>query len=52
MRTGDTASRDTDTRDPNMVDVLVPSGQSQATVLGFAGLPVGGSVVLPYVALN
>lgn len=47
--TGDNAAHDTDTSDPNVLDILVPSGQSQSTVLDWQA---GSPVVLPYVTLN
>jgi hypothetical protein len=47
--TGDTEARDTDTRDPNVVDLLVPAGASQATVLDWRA---GAPVVLPYITLS
>jgi glucan 1,4-alpha-glucosidase len=47
--TGDTEARDTDTRDPNVVDLLVPPGASQATVLDWRA---SAPVVLPYIALG
>ena len=46
--TGANAARDTDTSDPNVLDILVPDGSSQADVLD-SGPP--SPVVLPYVAL-
>ena len=46
--TGDNAAKDTDTRDPNVLDVLVPDGSSQASVLDWTA----GPVVLPYVGLK
>jgi carbohydrate-binding DOMON domain-containing protein len=47
--TGDTDARDTDTRDPNVIDLLVPSGQSQSTVLDWTAT---SPVTLPYVNLE
>jgi hypothetical protein len=42
-------ARDTDTRDPNVIDLLVPSGQPQSSVLDWQA---GAPVTLPYVALE
>lgn len=42
-------SRDTDTRDPNVIDLLVPPGADQATVLDYL---TTSPVVLPYVELD
>ena len=42
-------ARDTDTRDPNTIDVLVPDGATQSTVLDWRA---GSPVVLPYVPLG
>ena len=42
-------ARDTDTSDPNVVDLLVPAGASQATVLDWRA---GAPVVLPYVPIG
>lgn len=47
--TGDTAAKDTDTSDPNALDVLVPDGMSQSTVLDWTA---GSPVVIPYVTLG
>lgn len=47
--TGDTAAKDTDTSDANVLDILVPNGSSQATVLDWTA---GSPVVLPYVTLT
>jgi glucan 1,4-alpha-glucosidase len=47
--TGDTDARDTDTRDPNVVDLIVPAGQSQAQVLDWT---TASPVTLPYVSLG
>ncbi|MGC5224598.1 glucodextranase DOMON-like domain-containing protein [Micromonospora sp. DT81.3] len=44
-----TTARDTDTRDPNALDILVPPGQSQQDLLHWE---VTSPVILPYVALN
>ncbi|MGY1725333.1 glucan 1,4-alpha-glucosidase [Geodermatophilus sp. SYSU D01062] len=44
-----TAARDTDTRDPNALDVLVPPGSTQADVLDWTR---GAPVTLPYVSLT
>ncbi len=46
--TGDTAAKDTDTSDPNVLDVLVPGGTTQHAVLDWTA---GSPVVLPYVTL-
>lgn len=46
---GSIESRDTDTRDPNVVDVLVPEGQAQSAVLDWT---YGSPVTLPYVTLR
>ncbi|MFT4081227.1 MAG: glucan 1,4-alpha-glucosidase [Nocardioides sp.] len=40
---------DTDTSDPNVLDILVPAGESQGDVLDWTA---GSPVVLPYVALQ
>ncbi|MBO0842573.1 MAG: glucan 1,4-alpha-glucosidase [Nocardioides sp.] len=42
------AAKDTDSSDPNVLDILVPPGQSQSTVLDWTA----GPVVLPYVGLG
>jgi glucan 1,4-alpha-glucosidase len=42
-------AHDTDTRDPNVIDLLVPSGQPQSSVLDWQA---GAPVTLPYVALG
>jgi glucan 1,4-alpha-glucosidase len=42
-------SRDTDTSDPNVIDVLVPTGSTQADVLDWTA---GAPVTLPYVPLE
>ena len=47
--TGDGAAKDTDTRDPNVLDVLVPAGSSQSQVLDWTA---GSPVTLPYVTLG
>ncbi|MEP9381831.1 glucan 1,4-alpha-glucosidase [Nocardioides sp. KR10-350] len=47
--TGDNAAKDTDTPDPNVLDILVPSGSSQADVLDWTSR---SPVVLPYVPLG
>jgi hypothetical protein len=47
--TDQNAARDTDTRDPNTIDVLVPDGATQSTVLDWRA---GSPVVLPYVPLG
>jgi glucan 1,4-alpha-glucosidase len=47
--TGDTDARDTDTRDPNVVDVIVPGGAAQAQVLDWT---VTAPVTLPYVSFG
>ncbi len=46
---GDTAAKDTDTRDPNLLDVVVGPGQTQGAVLDWRA---GAPVTLPYVALT
>lgn len=46
---GGTASRDTDTHDPNALDVIVRDGQSQATVLDWRA---GSPVVIPMLGLT
>jgi glucan 1,4-alpha-glucosidase len=46
--TGDTDARDTDIRDPNVIDLIVPAGVSQAQVLDWT---TGSGVTLPYVPL-
>jgi glucan 1,4-alpha-glucosidase len=46
---GSLPSRDTDTRDPNVIDVVVPEGADQASVLDWRS---SSPVVLPYVALG
>ncbi len=47
--TGDGAAKDTDTSDPNTLDVLVPAGRDQASVLDWTA---GSPVVLPWVPLG
>ncbi len=47
--TNDNAAKDTDTRDPNVLDVLVPAGESQSQVLDWTA---GSPVTLPYVPLG
>ena len=47
--TGDTAAKDTDTSDANVLDILVPDGRSQAEALDWRA---GSPVVLPYVGLT
>ena len=47
--TGDTAAKDTDTSDANVLDILVPNGRSQSEVLDWTA---GSPVVLPYVGLT
>ncbi len=47
--TGDNAAKDTDTSDANVLDILVPSGRTQADVLDWRA---GSPVVLPYVTLT
>jgi hypothetical protein len=47
--TGDGDAHDTDTRDPNVVDTLVPAGASQAQVLDWRA---AAPVVLRYVTLG
>ncbi|THG31325.1 glucan 1,4-alpha-glucosidase [Glaciibacter flavus] len=43
------AARDTDSRDPNTLDILAPAGQSQSTILDWRA---SSPVVLPYVPLG
>jgi glucan 1,4-alpha-glucosidase len=45
---GSTAAKDTDTSDPNTLDIVVPSGQDQSEVLDWTAQ---SPVVLPYVDL-
>ncbi|WP_017932922.1 glucan 1,4-alpha-glucosidase [Nocardioides sp. Iso805N] len=47
--TGDNAAKDTDTSDPNVLDIFTPAGSAQSTVLDWRG---GSPVVLPYVGLG
>jgi hypothetical protein len=47
--TGSNDARDTDTRDPNVIDLLVPAGSSQAQVLDWTA---SAPVTLPYVSLD
>ncbi len=47
--TGDGPVKDTDTTDPNTLDVLVPAGRDQADVLDWTA---GSPVVLPWVPLG
>ena len=47
--TGDNAAKDTDTSDANVIDILVPEGETQAAVLDWTA---GSPVVLPYVGLT
>ncbi|MDQ1640808.1 MAG: glucoamylase [Actinomycetota bacterium] len=47
--TGDNAAKDTDTSDPNVLDILVPSGASQSTVLDYTA---GSPVTIPYVPIG
>ena len=47
--TGDTDARDTDTSDPNVIDLVVPAGASQSTVLDWT---LASPVTLPYVQLG
>ena len=47
--TGDNAAKDTDSSDPNVLDVLVPDGSTQAGVLDYHAQ---SPVVLPYVGLT
>ena len=47
--TGDTDAHDTDTSDPNVIDLVVPPGESQSTVLDWT---LGSPVTLPYVNLG
>ncbi len=47
--TADNAARDTDRSDPNVLDVLVPTGSDQAEILDWTS---GSPVVLPYVDLT
>ncbi|MCU1425390.1 MAG: glucoamylase [Microbacteriaceae bacterium] len=42
-------ARDTDSSDPNVLDILTPTGDEQATILDWAQ---SAPVVLPYVALD
>jgi hypothetical protein len=46
---GDTAAKDTDTSDPNVLDVFVPVGGDQSEVLDWSG---GSPVQLPWVDLT
>lgn len=46
---GDIDARDTDTRDPNVVDVIVPAGVTQAQILDWTTV---SPVTLPYVSLG
>lgn len=46
---GDIDARDTDTRDPNVVDILVPAGATQSQVLDWT---TASPVTLPYVSLS
>jgi glucan 1,4-alpha-glucosidase len=46
---GPAPTYDTDTRDPNTIDILVPSGTSQSTVLDWTA---GSPVTIPYVSLG
>jgi hypothetical protein len=46
---GSTDARDTDTRDPNIVDLIVPAGSAQNHVLDWTA---AAPVTLPYVALG
>jgi glucoamylase len=48
MWTGDTDARDTDTSDPNVIDLLVGAGDSQQSVLDWTST---SPVTLPYVQL-
>ncbi len=47
--TGGNAAKDTDTSDPNVLDVFVPVGSDQSEVLDWT---VGSPVDLPYVDLT
>ncbi|MCU1676669.1 MAG: glucoamylase [Frankiales bacterium] len=47
--TDSNAAKDTDTSDPNTIDILVPAGASQATVLDWTA---GSPVTIPYVPLG
>ena len=47
--TGDRDARDTDIRDPNVVDVIVPAGTSQAQILDWT---VASPVTLPYAPMG
>ena len=47
--TGDNAAKDTDSSDPNVLDILTPSGTAQSSVLDWRS---GSPVVLPYVGLG
>lgn len=47
--TGDNAAKDTDTSDPNVLDILTPAGAAQSAVLDWRA---GSPVVLPYVGLG
>jgi glucan 1,4-alpha-glucosidase len=47
--TNDNDAKDTDTRDPNVVDVIVPTGTSQGQVLDWT---TASPVTLPYVSLG
>ncbi|MDQ1679938.1 MAG: hypothetical protein QOI42_797, partial [Frankiaceae bacterium] len=46
---GPAPTYDTDTRDPNTIDILVPTGASQSTVLDWNA---GSPVTIPYVPLG
>ncbi|HEY5834128.1 glucan 1,4-alpha-glucosidase [Streptomyces sp.] len=45
-------SKDTDTSDPNTIDVITPAGRSQADVLDWTRTPDGGPVRLPFTSLG
>ncbi|HEX2772825.1 MAG TPA: hypothetical protein VHN18_10395, partial [Micromonosporaceae bacterium] len=47
--TGETDARDTDPADPNVIDVIVPAGVTQAQVLDWT---TASPVTLPYVSLG
>jgi glucan 1,4-alpha-glucosidase len=47
--TGDNAAKDTDTSDPNVLDIFTPAGSAQSAVLDWRA---GSPVVLPYVGLD
>ena len=47
--TDQNAARDTDSSDPNLIDVLVPDDASQSAVLDWRA---GSPAVLPYVPLG